>query len=127
LKYLLDNCISFRFAPMLRSLGVDIVALREEHPEGIEDIDLFRSFRGRELVFITADRRQTTRAQEARALRECGVTALFFGPFWSRMDLWPSAVWILSRWPRIAGFGDSVTLGTCAEIKQNGKAQVFVL
>lgn len=127
MKYFFDNCISFRYALMLRALDVDAVALREEYPADIADIDLFRDFRGKKLAFITADTKQATRRQEAKALRECGVTALFLGPFWPKMEQWKQATWLVSKWPRISGFADSVTLGTCADIKQNGKATPFIL
>jgi hypothetical protein len=112
---------------MLRALGVEAVALREEHPENISDVELFRGFAGRELVFITTDTRQATRRQEATALRECGVTAIFFGPFFPKMEQWDQAIWLVRKWPGIASFAESVTLGTCADVKQNGKLTPFLL
>lgn len=112
---------------MLSTLGVDAVALREEYPESTDDISLFQSLRGRNLVFLTTDTSQLTREHEARALKEAGVTALFFGRFFQRMAFWDQAVWLVRRWPLIDGFASGVSRPTCAEIKQNGKALVYPL
>src|SRR6187551_436399 len=107
---------------MLRALEVDAVALREELAENIKDPDLLAQMQGSDRVYITADTSQTTRLAEARALKEAGITALFFGPFWSKQKRWPQAVWLLKHWPLIDGFAAGVQKGTCAEIKQNGRA-----
>jgi hypothetical protein len=126
-KYFFDNCISYRYALMLRALDVDAVALKEQFSEDIKDLALFPRLRGTGVVFITSDTSQSTRLQEARALREAGVTALFLGPFWGKMTFWPQAIWIVSKWERLDGFARNVTPGTCAEIRQNGAALVFGL
>jgi len=126
-KYLFDNCISFRYAAMLGALGVDAEPLRQNFAQDIQDVALFKEMKGSRLVFVTADTRQVTRRQEAIALKECGITAIFFGRFWSKLDFWQQAAWLVTKWPRISGFSENVTLGTCAEIKQNGAANVFAL
>ncbi len=112
---------------MLRALEVDAVALREEYCESIGDIPLFGQLQGRRIVYVTADTRQLTRQHEARALKEAGVTGLFFAPFFQKLRLWDQAVWLVRRWPLIAGYAEGVKEGTCAEIKQNGKAQPYHL
>ena len=113
---------------MLRALGEDAEALRENHPENIQDVPLFQELGNRpDLVFISTDKSQRTREQEARALKQAGITALYFGPFFERMKLWDQAVWLVKRWPRIKGFAEGVAKGTCAEIKQNGSALVYPL
>ncbi len=53
--YLFDNNISFRFVGMLRALGVDAVALCEEHPPSIDDVAQFQHIRSRNCAFVTAD------------------------------------------------------------------------
>ena len=125
MKYFFDNSVSYKFAKVLRALDVDAVALREEYPQGIKDIPLFQALRGRDLVYVTTDKAQLTREHEARALKQAGVTSLFFGRFFQRMRFWDQAVWIVRRWPRIDGFASGVAPGTCAEIKQNGTALVY--
>lgn len=125
MKYFLDNCISFRFAEMLRPLGVDIVALREELPEDTEDVELFQKLKGRRLVFISTNTTQLTRQHEAKALKESGVTSLFFAPFFQKLKFWDQAAWMLRRWPQIDAFASSIELGVCAEIKQNGSALIY--
>jgi len=126
-KYFFDNCISCKFPPMLRALGVDAVSLREEFPEAITDVRLFERIKGRNLVFISTDTRQLTRKQEELALKQAGVTALYFGPFFEKKLLWDQAIWLVLRWRQIDGFACGVAPGTCAEIKQNGKALVYPL
>jgi len=127
LTYFFDNCLSYKFANMLKALDVDAIALRERYAENISDVDLFTALRGSGVVFITADASQTTRIQEATALREAGITALFLGKFWSKMTFWNQAIWTIRKWDRIEGFAANVTTGICAEIKQNGAARPFAL
>ena len=109
---------------MLRALGEDVVALREEHPEGIKDLALFAKLKGANLVFVSTDTSQLSRDHEARALKESKITALYFGPFFEKRRLWDQAVWLVQQWPKISGFVRGAAPGTCAEIKQNGRAIV---
>ena len=125
MKYFFDNSISFRLARMLCALDVDAVALRDEYPEDTKDIPLFKFLRGSNVVFVSTDTSQMTREQEARALKEAGITALYLGPFFQRKPFWDQAVWLVRRWKGIEGFAEGVTPETCAEIKQNGKALVY--
>jgi hypothetical protein len=124
-KYFFDNPISAKYAHMLAALEVDAVALRDEFPADMDDVTLLGKPRGREVVFVTADRRIRRRQSEARALRECGVTALFFGPFWAKMGFWQQAAWLVAKWPLLDGFARGAARGTCAEVKQNGKSDVL--
>jgi predicted nuclease of predicted toxin-antitoxin system len=41
-KYLFDNCISFRYAEMLKALGVDAESLRQNFAQDIQDVALFK-------------------------------------------------------------------------------------
>jgi hypothetical protein len=126
-KYFFDNCISYRYADMLSALGVEVEALRHSFSESITDMDLFEQLRGWEVAYLSGDTSQTTQIHEARALKECGITALFLGPFWSKMTFWPQAIWLVKHWETIDGFARAVSLGTCAELTQRGKAKVFQL
>lgn len=112
---------------MLRALGEDAVPLREGLPSNIKDVALFSQLRGRGLVFVSTDTSQLTRQQEARALKQACITALYFGPFFQRMKLWPQAVWLVRRWPGISAFASNIAMGSCAEIKQNGAAFFYPL
>jgi hypothetical protein len=78
-------------------------------------------------VVVSTNTSQLTREHEARALKQAGVSALYFGPFFERMKLWPQATWLVTKWPKIRGFAEGVILGTVAEIKQNGSALVYPL
>lgn len=112
---------------MLAAVDVEASALREHFAESIKDVTLFEKLTGSDSVFISCDLSQTTRAVEAKALKQCGVTAIYFGPFWNKLLFWQQAVWLISRWQRIDGFASGVARGTFAEVKQNGRAVPFML
>lgn len=110
---------------MLRALGEDAVALRAEFTADIDDIQLFSRLHGRNLVFVSTDRKQLTREHEARAIRQAGVSALYFGPFSGRMRFWDQATWLVAKWPRIKGFTEGAIMGIVVEVKQNGKSVMY--
>ena len=101
--------------------------MSEKFPHDIADVGLFEQIRGERIVFVTTDSRQRTRQAEATALRQSGVTALFIGRFFPKMVLWPQAVWLVSKWPKIEGFAEAVKLGTCADVSQKGQCRPFML
>ena len=127
MKYFFDNCISYRYVNMLAALDVDCVALRSTFSESIKDEALFQALRGSNVVYVSGDTSQTTRVQEARALKEAGVTALFVGRSWARKPFWDQATWLINKWPVIDGFAKGVVPGTCAELKENGRALIIQL
>ena len=112
---------------MLAALGVDVVALRELFPADTKDPVFLEKFKEMDIVFISADTSIRTRPAEARLLKEAGKTSLLFGPFWGKMKIWPQAEWLIRRWPLIHGVAVGVVKGTCAEIKQNGRSEIFPL
>jgi len=126
-RYFFDNNISYRYAAMLRALGVDAVALREHLPEDIDDTPLFQQLAGIDCVFVANDMKQLTREGEAAELKKAKITAIYFGPFWSKLKFWDQAVWLITKWPTIEGFVEGVERGTIAEIKRNGKASIYHL
>ena len=113
---------------MLRALDEETESLRQKYPEDIDDLLLFLELqKRRDAVFISTDTSQWTREQEARALRDSGVTALYLGPFFLKLGLWGQAVWLISKWQKIKGYAEGAVKGTLAEIKQNGRAREFQL
>jgi hypothetical protein len=112
---------------MLAALHVDAIALRDRFPPDTPDTVFLPQLAGSGIVYLTADTSQTRRVQEARALREAGITALFVAPFWGKLAFWDQAIWLVRRWREIDRFAVTVQAGTCAEIKQNGSALVFSL
>ncbi len=127
MRYLFDNCISFRFANMLAALEVEAVALRESFDESVEDTVFLASIKGKHDVYITYDHKQKSRRSESLAIKEAGVTALWLGPFWGKKTFWDQAKWIITGWEKVDAFAGSVVPGTCAEIRENGRAMVFTL
>lgn len=107
----------------------EAVALRDKYPDeiDIDDITRFSRLKGSGYVFVTCDGRQTTREQEAQGLKEAGLTAIWFGPFWSKKGFWDQARWIINRWEKIDGYVKGVSTGTCSEVKENGKSHPFLL
>jgi hypothetical protein len=124
-KYFFDNCISFKFAAMLRALDVDATALKDRFEPGIPDEEFLRQLKNSRFVYITFDHKQKTRESEARAIMESGCTSLWLGPFWGKKQFWQQAGWLVNRWDSIDKFANSVVEGTCAEINENGKARPF--
>jgi len=112
---------------MLEALKVEIVSLRKEFHQDVKDIPLFHELHGRKLAFISTDTSQRTREHETRALKDDGVTSLYFAPFFMKMQFWAQATWLVRRWPDIDSFATSMDLGVCAEIKRNGSAIIYSL
>lgn len=106
---------------MLKALGVDAVALRHEMPEDTKDPELLTKLKNRKIVFISSDKHQLTRETEAQLLKDSKVTSIYFEPFWSKMNFWQQATWLIKNWPKIEQFSDSVTFGTCGRMKQGGR------
>ncbi|MBW3539243.1 MAG: hypothetical protein KY476_03155 [Planctomycetes bacterium] len=127
MTYFFDNNISYRYAGMLKALGVAVVALRDVFPPDIKDPDLLRGLKDTDYVFVSSEQRMRRRPIEAALLRDANITALFFAPFWSNLGFWQAAIWLLRRWELIDGFARGVKKGTFAEVKQNGRSAIFQL
>lgn len=106
---------------MLKGLGVDVVHLQDELPANTADPVLLRHIAGKDLVFVSGDRRML--AMFLSELKAANVMALFLGKYWKRIKLWDGAVWFVSRWPTMTKFAEGATRGTLAEVKQNGKCE----
>lgn len=117
--------MSPKFAAMLRALGMDVKALREEFPQNILDINLFRQLSGRDVALVGPDMKQLTRQAEARELKAAGISAVYFGAFWSKYELWPQAAWLVKNWPGIDSFMKIAARGTVVEISQKGRADLI--
>lgn len=108
---------------MLSALGEDVKPLRDEFPQNILDVDLFRQLSGRNITLVGPDVWQLTREHEARALKACGISALYFGRFWGNTELWSQAIWIVKHWPSIDAFMRAATKGTIAEAQARGRVR----
>lgn len=112
---------------MLTALEKDVTALREEFAASVADPEFLRALKNRHDVYITYDHRQKSREEEATAIKEAGVTALWLGPFWGKKTFWQQAKWLVNRWEKIEDFVGSTVPGTCAVIRENGRAMPFQL
>jgi hypothetical protein len=113
--------MSPKLAAMLRALDVDVKALRDELPQNAQDVVIFQHLKGREITVVGPDTSQLTRRHEAAALKAAGISALYLGPFWSKLDLWEQAAWLVRHWPKIDGYISVATKGTVAEVQQRGR------
>ena len=127
MKYFFDNDISYRLADMLRALGVDAIALRAVYLEDVKDPDFLGDLKSKHDVdvFISNDHAQRTNKVEAALLKSSGVTCLYFNPFWDKMQMWPQAKWLITRWETIEDFTKGARVGTCADIQQNGRCAPY--
>lgn len=123
MKYVLDNNISPRFAAMLRALDVDTIALREILPANTDDNVFLSHLSDRTL--ITGDQHIRTRKIEATALKQSGVSAIFFAPFWPKLKFWGQAQWLVTKWPDIDRFVSSTSMGTYAVVQQGGAIRLI--
>jgi hypothetical protein len=89
--------------------------------EDSPDVEILQWLKGRERVFVTADKHIRSRPAEIAALKESGVRALFLERFWAKLDFWQQAAWLVARWPQIAEFASTATPRTCATIQQRGR------
>jgi hypothetical protein len=107
---------------MLRALGVDIVALREELDAATSDVEIFRYLKDSDRIFVSEDRKQLTRICEASELKAAGINAMYFAPFWNRLGFWKQAAWLVTRWPTIEGVQKGIARGGVVfELTQRGK------
>ncbi len=121
MTYLFDNNFSPKLAHMLALADVDAIALRNRFREDIEDEDFLPQLKDSGMVLMTSDRHIKTRNAEALALHEAGITALFFKPFFIKMELRGQAAWLLNNWWRIEEFVAKSRVGTVAEVPARGQ------
>jgi len=112
---------------MLKSLGIDAIALKDVYPGSTEDVKLLTDMKdGRYDVFISNNTEQRKIPQERHALKESGVTSLYFNPFWGKMVFWDQATWLVKHWPKIDGYCRGTAKGTCADLQQNGEVDPVI-
>lgn len=106
---------------MLRALDVQIDALRDVVDHDTPDTVLFELLSGSDYIFISQDRAQLTRVAEATALRAAGISALYFGPFWSGLGFWKQAQYLIKNWQEFDTVLRRLAKGSIVEAKLNGK------
>ncbi len=127
MSYLFDNNFSPRLAEMLALAGIDAKALRAEFPENIPDVDYLPRLKDSGFILMTSDRHILTRSAEAIALKQSGITALFFKSFFIEMELRPQAAWLLNHWPKIEEFVKRSHQGTIGLVPHRGQIRRYPL
>lgn len=123
--YFFDNNFSPKHAEILKLLGVQAKTLRDEFGASIPDVDYLNRLRGTGWVLVTADRHILRRRFEREALRASGVTALFFEPFWLKLDIWAQVSWLTKRWPEIDQFVAGRVPGALIRVSQRGRLDML--
>jgi hypothetical protein len=41
--------------------------------------------------------------------------------FWSKLEFWQQAAWLVARWPQMQEFAEGSPLGTCGKLQQRGR------
>ena len=116
--YFFDNNFSPKHAEILTLLGVQTKTLRDEFGASVHDVDFLNRLRGTGWVLVTADHHILGRRSEREALRASGVTALFFEPFWLKLDIWAQVSWLTKQWPEIDRFVAGCASGTLIRVSQ---------
>lgn len=127
MSYVLDANISPHYAKMLRALNNDVFAIRELLPANTSDEDIFEALRIREMRFVSGDRKILSREYQVLALRQSGISAIFFSPFWNNLPFWDQAAWLVRRWPAIEEGFLTYRHPCHLIIQQNGKVKPVAL
>src|SRR5690606_27081765 len=101
MTFFVANCLSPKLVRMLAALGVDAVALRDFFDEDTADDEGLPQLKDTGWVLVTADQGIKKRKHEVKELRACGVSAIFLQPFWTKLDKWGQASWLIKHWQRI--------------------------
>lgn len=127
MRFFFDNNFSIRLVRMLQALDVDAVALRDCFPQSIDDEDYLPRLANTGFILVTCDRHIRTRKAQARALRQAGVAALFFNPFFQKKDRWGQAYWLVKNWPRIEEHARRLSSGGYAQVPERGPIRLINL
>lgn len=127
MTYLFDNNFSVKLVRMLRALDVDAVALRECFPADVPDTEYLSHLASTGCILLTCDRHIRTRKAEVKALRQSGVSALFFNAFFAKKALWDQAHWLIKNWPRIEEHCRAAPGGSYAEVRERGQIRQITL
>jgi hypothetical protein len=110
LKFFFDNCMSPRLARGLAELAFfpddTIVHLRNDDRFTSESLDPYiYSTLAKDKpppVFVTSDRAQKTRGSvERQALKDSGLTVVFFAKDYAHLDIHSQALVAIKAWPEI--------------------------
>ena len=120
MKYLFDNCISYKFARMLACLrsSTKSLAPRDKFPENIADAELFRQLKKPRLR-VCHERREAENQRTGSTGHQRGrFTSCLVRTFLVKEELLGPAKWIVTRWPTIDGYVQGVAKGTCAKLTE---------
>lgn len=121
MTFFFDNNFSPKLASWLRDLDVDVIGLRDRFPQDIKDEDLLPQLYGSGWVLVTADIQIQKRPLQLQALKECGVSAIFFKRFWTPMSKWDQAHWMTKHWRAIEEHVQRFDPPVYFEVESNGR------
>jgi hypothetical protein len=123
--YFFDNCLSYRYAAMLRALDVEAKALREEFEESAPDEEWIPVVGQRGWVLLTGDRNIRWKPHQREILEKAKVTTFFMVKGYDNLGRWEQAAHFLKAWPNIMQMAEKKQIGRCYLVQMNGKAEPF--
>ena len=125
--YFFDNCVSIKYARMIRALDVDVRHLRDLFDPDTPDEVWLPELRDSGYVVITTDRAIKTGSVTARALKASGVTAVFLPKGFERFDKWAQAQWLIKHWPTIEAYVAKTQTGALVQMTNSGSFTPVIL
>jgi hypothetical protein len=135
LKFFFDNCMSPRLARGLAELAFfpedTIVHLRydERFTAASLDHDIYNTLAhdNPPPVFVTSDRAQKTRGSvERQALRDSGLTVIFFAKDYAHLDIHSQALVAIKAWPEIRRSVARCAHPTIFDVSSHAKVTPFL-
>jgi hypothetical protein len=124
LKYFIDNCLSYRFAPMLQSLDRgEVISLREHFPQDAADLIWIPELGRNGWTLLSVDHNQTRRPEERAALKKAGAIAFYLAKSFIALPFGEQAWRLVKFWPDIADAAEAAISGGCYHVKINGKIE----
>ena len=124
-KFLADEHISPKIVTFIGILG-DKSIKSIKHPRfrgiiGMEDQDWIEKVTASGFICITCDRGMIIDNTIGPYLAKASARVIFIGKHLANSRKWDQALWWLRYWPRIRGYGRTMTPGQLAKVHKNGK------
>jgi PIN like domain len=128
LKFLIDNCLSPKYAQILGFLTIgDVIALREEFPANAADPVWIKEIGLKGWALVSVDRNQLRTEAEKKAISAGGAIGIYLNKKFNHMLLSEQAWRLMKAWPAIVKVASSAIKGSCYLVSENGKVEKTTL
>lgn len=110
---------------ILRTLGYDVVTLREECPPDAKDVDWIPTVGKNGWIIVTVDHRIAKSHATREALKTANTVAVFLYESFQRQKRDDQVAWLVKHWRTIEDRCARVSNGTNLLVRQNGKIEIF--